>query len=374
MLQLTVSMKNKFFSTAILSGVLLTNQALASIANTHSISLVQQEVVIRGSVFSENKPLIGATVTLVELELVTTTKTDGKFTFPNVPNSNYTVRVQYTGMKAQTLKVNVGQPLEVHLQPNTINIDDVRVVGERSTVKGATSTHISRQAIEHLQATSIAEVLQLLPGQAITNPNFSRINTPSIRQISSNPSSGTGDANARNVASLGTAIIVNGAQLSNNADMQASNTSVAGTLSSFNNSTGMGTDLRQISADNIESIEVIRGIPSVEYGELTSGVIDVKTKASIEPLQAKIRLNPTVKQAWVGQGFAVGKDKGALFVDVDYTHAASSQIKAKESYQRFNTSFQYTNTFGANKNLYSNTTLAVGGYYDDAKIDRSYFW
>lgn len=367
---LFITMNNKFLAVAILSSVSISNQVLATEAKSDFTKvLLQQEVAIKGSVYTDNKPLVGATVTLVELQLVTTTNTQGQFSFNNVPRGNYSILVQYTGMKPQSVKAHLGQPIRVDLQRNTIDIDGVQVVGERSTVKGATSTRISRQAIEHLQATSLAEVLQLVPGQAITNPNFSGTNSPSIRQISSDPSSGTRDANARNVASIGTSIIINGAQLSNNADMQAVNTSIAGTLSNFNNSTGLGTDLRQISADNIESIEVIRGIPSVEYGELTSGVIDVKTKASVEPLQAKLRLNPTAKQAWVGQGFAIGKDKGALFVDLDYTHAVSTQRTAYESYQRFNTSFQYTNRFGSNKNLYSNTTFALGGYYDDAKID-----
>ena len=370
MLELSVFMKKVYLSAAILGSVLLTNQLLANTANFYPKSnSLQQEVEVNGLVYFDNKPLKGATVTLVELQLVKSTNSDGEFLFTKIPRGNYTLRIQYTGMKSQTIKVVESKASKINLQQNAIEIDDVQVVGERSNVKGATSTRISRQAIEHLQATSLAEVLQLVPGQAITNPNFSKLNTPSIRQISSDPSSGTNDANARNVASLGTAIVINGAQLSNNADLQSVNTSIGGTLSNFNNATGMGTDLRQISADNIESVEVIRGIPSVEYGELTSGVIDVKTKANVEPMQTKFRLNPTVKQAWIGQGFSMGKDAGALFVDVDYTHAASSQIKAKESYQRFNTSFQYTNTFGANKNLYSNTTLAVGGYYDDAKID-----
>ncbi len=41
---------------------------------------------------------------------------------------------------------------------------------------------------------------------------------------------------------------------------------------------GRGVDLRTVSAGNIESMEVIRGIPSVEYGNLTSGVVIVKTR------------------------------------------------------------------------------------------------
>lgn len=361
-------MKNIFVAVALWSGTLLTEQSLAG-PNTAHVSQQQNFIDIKGVVLSEGKPLAGATITLLELALTIPTNAEGRFVFSKVPRGAYTVQVQYAGMKAQQLKITPGQDINVQLEKNTIAIDDVQVLGQRSKVKGATSTFISRQAIEHLQATSIAEVLQLLPGQAIYNPSFSQINTPLIRQGGSDPTGTVHDNQSRSVASLGTSIIVNGAQLSNNADMQAVNTATGGTLASFSNSTGRGTDLRQLTADNVESIEIIRGIPSVEYGDLTSGVIDVKTKAAIQPLQTKFRLNPTLKQGWVGQGFAVGKDQGALFVDIDYTYAANNQIQTSESYQRFNTSLQYTNTIGANRDLYTNTTLAFGGYYDDSKID-----
>lgn len=324
--------------------------------------LEQQETnELAGTVHHAGKPLAAATVHLKELDLFSQTDANGTFTFKGVPAGLYTLSVQYTGMQPQEIKARTGQKVAIALRENSIAIEDVQVVGQVSDAKGATSTYISRQAIEHLQATNLGEVLQLLPGQTITNPSFSEVNAPSIRQIS--------DSESRNTASLGTSIIINGAQLSNNGDMQAVNTTRGGVLSSFSNSTGMGTDLRQITADNIESVEVIRGIPSVEYGDLTASIINVKTKAAVEPLQAKFRLNPTLKQVWIGQGFGIGKDQGALFVDADYTHAANNQIQTSESYQRFNTSFQYTNTIGANKNLYTNTTLAFGGYYDDSKID-----
>ncbi len=34
--------------------------------------------------------------------------------------------------------------------------------------------------------------------------------------------------------------------------------------------------MRSISTDDIESVEVVRGIPSAEYGNLTSGMINYK--------------------------------------------------------------------------------------------------
>ena len=48
-----------------------------------------------------------------------------------------------------------------------------------------------------------------------------------------------------------------------------------------------GVDMRQISTDNIESVEVIRGIASAEYGDITSGAVLVNTKAGRAPLQVE---------------------------------------------------------------------------------------
>ena len=47
-----------------------------------------------------------------------------------------------------------------------------------------------------------------------------------------------------------------------------------------------------VSPDNVESMEVIRGIPSVEYGNLTSGVVIVKTKTGSTPWEAKFKADP----------------------------------------------------------------------------------
>jgi hypothetical protein len=90
----------------------------------------------------------------------------------------------------------------------------------------------------------------------------------------------TDDAHA-NMNSLGTAVIMDGAALSNNANMQL----LSATMQGENANVGVGAtpaagvDLRGISTDNIESVEVIRGIPSAQYGDLTSGAVIIKTKA-----------------------------------------------------------------------------------------------
>ncbi len=57
-------------------------------------------------------------------------------------------------------------------------------------------------------------------------------------------------------------------------DTQSSTSS--STLENNRNITNRGVDMRSISTDDIESVEVVRGIPSVEYGNLTSGLVKIK--------------------------------------------------------------------------------------------------
>lgn len=317
---------------------------------------------------TDQTPLLGATVRVVELGLFTKTDASGKFNFSKIPNGTYTITVQYLGMLEEEQKITLPSvDLQFLLKENSITLKDVVVIAKEQRKDGATSTIISRKAIEHMQATHLGEVLQLLPGAIVSNPNFTNPNKTSIRQYTGEYAS-PGD----NMSSMGTSILVNGAPQSNNANLQAMNTVTSGVLAGFSTASGMGTDMRQLSADNIESVEVIRGIPSVEYGDLTSGAVLVSTKAGIEPLQVKARLNPKLTQFWAGQGFDLGETKGNLFVDLDFTKAYDKQITAYSAYERMTGSMQYTNTFGKALPLYSNTTFSFGMNLDDNKIDPDY--
>ena len=40
-----------------------------------------------------------------------------------------------------------------------------------------------------------------------------------------------------------------------------------------------GVDMRSIATDQIEKVEVLRGIPSVIYGNLTSGIVKITNKS-----------------------------------------------------------------------------------------------
>ena len=54
-----------------------------------------------------------------------------------------------------------------------------------------------------------------------------------------------------------------------------------------------GMDMRTISTDNIEKVEIIRGIPSVAYGNVANGAVIIQRKMNVSPLSARFKADKT---------------------------------------------------------------------------------
>ncbi len=329
-----------------------------------SLAYIEQTVYGRIINKATNLPVPNAKVTIKELGQETYSLANGDFSFPSISLTKFTLIVdhdQYISNEIVVENSDSSKAIEITLLPNTLNMKEVVVVGKRSTLNSSTSTLINRLAIEHLQATSLQEVLQLVPGTPIGNPSFSNTNQASLRQYS-----------ADNLGSLGTSVIINGATLSNNGNLQAINTATAGSGASFSTSSGGGVDLRSITADNIESVEVIRGVPSVEYGDLNTGAIVVKTKARQEPLQLKARFNPALTQFWGGKGFGLKKSGNNIYVDIDQTTSNDNETNKYRKYSRTTGTVQYTGYFGNTRKWMTNSTLALGRSKDIYDMDPDF--
>lgn len=118
-------------------------------------------------------------------------------------------------------------------------------------------------------------------------------------------------------------------------------------------------------------MEVIRGIPSVEYGDLNAGAIIVQTKASKEPLQLKARFNPALTQFWGGKGFNAGKN-GSIYTDLDYTKSNDKETNHYQHYTRTTGTVQYTALLGRRQNWRSNSTLAFSQSNDIYDMDPDF--
>ena len=310
-------------------------------------------------------------IQIKELNLWTTSNNQGNFIFDRVPQGKYTLQAVCLGYEPFEKSVNIdGQNREytIYMVQSTLALEEVVVTAKENT-NLSSSSKIESAALSHVQPTNLADVMQLVPGQITLNPDMSKSNQITIRDI--NRSSGSKlTADPDDNSAMGTAIIVDGTPVNNNANMQTLNTSVGGTAQSYSTA-GQGVDLRKIPTDNIESVEVIRGIPSVEYGDLTTGAVLVKTKAGKSDLQAKVKSDPRIKQVALSKGFLLpGNKYGAVNIDADYTNALDDIRMPSKSYKRLTGQLGYSNTlFKSSKPLSINLKLNYYSTLDDSKND-----
>ena len=293
----------------------------------------QDKITVSGVITdAENQhPIMYANIAFPELAIGTTSNEKGEFIIPSVPVGTYTFSVTYMGYSEYSISLTLKQNVElkIKLQQQSLGLDEVTVTAEQS-ISGTTSSKIKSDAIDHLQASSLNDVMQLLPGNLLANPRLDEPGKISIREI------GT-DVNS----ALGTVLIIDGIPMPNDGNMQKTIKEQNGIQSAAES----GFDTRSIPVDNIESITVEVGIPSAERGNLTSGAVRIKTKSGGSPYQIKVKANPYTKQAYIGKGYLLGNDNGVINVDMDYTHSSRYIYKKTELYDRYNFATKYSQTY-----------------------------
>jgi hypothetical protein len=292
--------------------------------------------------------IVGAPCQIKGQGIFAVTDGNGLAVFQNLRKGEIKIDVSYLGYEScsRTLQVSSDLTLKIKIVETTLQLKEVTVVAKSSAAGSSTASQIGRQAIDHLQATNLGDIMQLLPGATMQTPDLTVANSLQIRSAS--------NATDKN-NSFGASIIVDGVPVSNNANIESA-------LGGNNNTAGKGVDLRQISADNIESVEVIRGIPSAEYGDLTSGAVIVKSKSGRTPYEIRTKVNPTTINTSFGKGFAFGKKFGFLNTNFNYVQAWSDPRKKTESFDRYSFSLNYGNTFF--KKWKTNTKFNFSGLID----------
>jgi len=303
------------------------------------------------------EPIELATVYINELVQGSTTDERGVFEIKNLSAGNCHLRVSYLGYETVDTLVTVNNSLQLNifLTRISLRLKEINVMAREKKQSSTTST-IKLTAIEHLQPSSMADVLQLLPGGLLSDSKLNVANQVTMRQAGS-------DANT----ALGTAVVVDGVPLSNDYNMQSfygsSSSETGGSKSTVNG----GVDLRQLSTDHVDEVEVIRGIPSVKYGDLTSGAIIVKSKKGETPLTLRVKADPLNKLVYVGKGYRVPKDGGTLNFGIDYTKYVADQRSPFDQYERITSNLNYEKLF--HKVFLSTTQLAFTGTIDKQITD-----
>lgn len=298
-----------------------------------------------------------ATIYINELAQGTFTDAKGFFEIKNVPSGTYHLRITYLGYEAVDTLIHVDRALRtnVFITKTSLQLKEVNVMA-REKKQSSTTSSIKLAAIEHLQPSSMADVLQLLPGGLLSDSKLNVANQVSMRQAGS-------DVNT----ALGTAIVVDGVPLSNDYNMQSFYGTSSSDVGSSKSTVNGGVDLRQLSTDHVDEVEVIRGIPSVKYGDLTSGAIIIKSKKGETPLTIRVKSDPLNKLVYAGKGYRLPNNGGTLNFGIDYTKYVADQRSPFDQYERITSSLNYEKLF--NKAFLSTTQLAFTGTIDKQITD-----
>ena len=293
-------------------------------------------------------PVVGAAVRLGDDYLWTTTDIDGNFSLSKVQPGKYVLEVSCLGYVSVAMEIDVDKDvdgLKFSLHESSLALDEVVVTAQKAKEGLNTSHNLGRDALNHLQVSNMTDVASLLPGGKTVNPDLTVENTFSLRE---------GGSNLGNSA-FGTAVEVDGVRLGNNA--------------SFG---GMqGVDTRSVAVENIESIEVITGVPSAEYGDLNSGMVKINTRRGRTPVNITFSVNPRTYQTSVSKGIDLQKKNGILNVSAEWARAVKNLVSPYQSYTRSGITLNYSNTFAGVLKFEAGFTGNLGGM--DSKDDPDVF-
>ena len=133
-----------------------------------------------------------------------------------------------------------------------------------------------------------------------------------------------------------------------------------------------GVDMRTIPTDNIEKVEIIRGIPSVAYGNVANGAVIIQRKTSESPLSARFKADKTSKLFSVGKGFRLdGNGRYVLNTDLSYLDSKIDPRNSVKNYTRLTASARLDGKWLWNeRNIHWNLSTDYTGSFDDAKRDK----
>ena len=311
-----------------------------------------QHVIVAGRITDDDthKPIAFATILMKENGYWAITGDDGSFSMKNIPVGKATLTIQCLGYATRQLTLDIVKDiprLRITLKQETLKLDEVTVTAQRKNNESTTSYIIDRTALDNQQIVSVSDLSTLLPGGKTVNATLMNDNRMALR---------SGSQEGGN-ASFGTAIEVDGIRIDNNAS--------AGETA--------GASTRAISSSNIESVEIVTGIPSVEYGDLSNGVVKVNTRKGKSPFIVEGKMNQHTKQIALNKGFDLGHNKGVLNASIEHAKSFSNIASPHTAYQRNILSLHYMNIFmreSAPLTLNVGVTGNIGGYHAEADPDN----
>ena len=317
-----------------------------------SMTVKAKDFVLSGKVIdsSNGQPIEYASILIAESGLWAITDNKGTFTIKNVKAGKTTLTVQCLGYRKHTWPMTINRDvldLTLRIQQESLKLEGVTITAKRIQDEATTSYTIGRTTLDNQQILNISDLSTLLPGGKTVNSSLMSDNRLSLRSATQEKGN----------ASFGTAVEVDGMRLDNNA--------VTGET--------MAASTRTVSASNIESVEVVTGIPSVEYGDLSNGVVKVNTRKGKSPFIIEGKLNQHTRQIALNKGFDLGGKLGILNTSLEHARSFSDAASPYTAYQRNILSLNYSNTFFqdvAPLTLSVGVTGNIGGYNSEADPDE----
>lgn len=282
--------------------------------------------------------ICGAVIGLEGTYLWAVSDKAGQFTISGIQRGGYTLRASSLGYVSRPIALDVSRNIDslaIRLAENSLAIEEVVVTAQEKKENPNTTLIIGRNALDHLQMSGITDIAALLPGGKTVNPDLTEEKTFSLRD---------GGASAGNAA-FGTAVEVDGVRMGNNA--------------SFGAPGGIGT--RSVAVANIESVEVLTGVPSAEYGDLNSGMVRINTRKGRTPWNILFAANPRTYQVSASKGIDLENDRGVLNVSGEWVRATKKLTSPYTSYTRRGVSAAYSNTFRKVLRFEAGITGNIGG-------------
>ena len=297
---------------------------------------VAQKFTFAGTVIdrSTGEPVDFATVVIEGTGQWAVADGNGRFAIKSVPAVKTVVSVSCLGYVTWSREIDIRKDIlqfRAQLDPDNLSIEGAVVTAQEDANAATTSRTIDKTALEHVQVMNVSDISSLLPGGATKDPSLTGDQQFNLR---------AGNAENGN-ASFGTAVEVDGVRLSANASF----TNVSSTGDSFK-----GVSTNNIASSNIESVEIITGVPSVEYGDMTSGIVKINTRKGRTPWTVTMSTSPKTKQVSFSKGFGLGygrrdRPAGVINASAEYTRSISEPMSPYTSYDRKQLSLTWSNLF-----------------------------
>ncbi|WP_309672685.1 TonB-dependent receptor [Gemmatimonas sp.] len=321
--------------------VAVASVTLLALASTSATMAAQNAPVTRpfidGVVVARDgeRPVPLATITVEGTAMLVRSDSAGRFRLLDVPVGPQVVVARQVGYAVTRQPVIVTPSgrvtLRLMLAVSSLQLDGLIVTADRvGRARGevGTASVIDRDAIANQVAASLQGILELVPGVPLSAPGLDGAQPFALRTLAE-PGAPSGAPSAGSIGSSGTLIILDGIPLSNNANLQS--VGVRGEVVPSASTAGQGIDLRRIPATALERVEVIRGVPSARWGDLTQGAIIVDTRATATAPEFAFRNDPRTKEGNTVGGRSLFSERQQFTATLNVTETQATRSLSNAS-------------------------------------------